>query len=224
MTAQEKVSVIVVAAGAGKRFGEAKQDVLLGGKSLLEWSLTRFQEHPEIMDIILVLRKEALPTRLQMRFGKITAAVPGGRERQDSVRAGFACLEGSDKDIVLVHDGVRPLVSADLISRIIAAARAQGAAVPVIPLEDTVKQVHENTIVQTVDRRDLVRAQTPQGFLYSLLKTALEKAEQTGFQGTDEASLVEQMGYTVTAVSGAASNIKITKPEDMKIAEALLED
>jgi 2-C-methyl-D-erythritol 4-phosphate cytidylyltransferase len=176
------------------------------------------------MDIILVLRSESLQTRLCDKFGKITATTPGGRERQDSVLAGFKCLDCRDKDIVLVHDGVRPLVSSDLISRVIAAAQEKGAAVPVIPLEDTVKQVHNESIVQTLDRSDLKRAQTPQGFHYIILKAALEKVRQDSYQGTDEASLVERLGYTVQAVSGEASNIKITTPGDLKIAEALLED
>ena len=218
-----KVSVIVVAAGEGKRFGEAKQEVELGGKSILEWSLSRFQEHPGIMDIILVLRNESLQTRLCDKFGKIIATTPGGRERQDSVLAGVKCLDCLDKDIVLVHDGVRPLVSPDLISRVIAAAQDKGAAVPVIPLEDTIKQVQDDKIVQTLDRSDLVRVQTPQGFHYIVLKKALEKAEQDSYQGTDEASLAERLGYTVTAISGEVNNIKITTPGDLKIAEALLE-
>ena len=127
-------------------------------------------------------------------------------------------------DLVLVHDGVRPLVGSDLISRVLKAARRFGAACPVIPLDDTIKRVEGDHILHTEDRTKLVRVQTPQGFALDLLKRALEKAREVGFAGTDESSLVERLGEDVKLVPGDGRNIKITTPEDIKIAEALLDD
>jgi 2-C-methyl-D-erythritol 4-phosphate cytidylyltransferase len=216
-------SVLIVAAGAGKRFGGPKQFAYLRGQPVLEWTLERFQAHEAIDEIVLVLPDEQDLKHYRLRYPKIVDTVRGGDRRQDSVWQGFRLNKGSETGIVLVHDGARPLVSPELIGRIIAAARVLGAAVPVLPVEETVKEVRDGSVVRTLDRSSLVRVQTPQGFLYPLLKRALEAARKDRFQGTDEASLAERAGIPVGAVDGEPRNIKITTPVDIKIAEALLD-
>jgi len=216
-------SAIIVAAGAGKRFGEPKQFAYLRAKPVLEWTLERFEAHPEVEEIVLVLPDEQDLKHYRMRYGKILDIVRGGEKRQDSVWQGFRLLTASAPEVVLVHDGARPLVGPDLISRVIAAARADGAAVPVLPIEDTVKEVRDGRVAGTVDRTLLFRAQTPQGFRYDVLKKALDAARRDRFYGTDEAALVERVGLPVTAVAGDPRNIKITTPVDIPIAEALLD-
>ncbi|HMA54909.1 MAG TPA: 2-C-methyl-D-erythritol 4-phosphate cytidylyltransferase [Acidobacteriota bacterium] len=216
-------SAIIVAAGAGKRFGEPKQFAYLRAKPVLEWTLERFQAHPEVEAIVLVLPDEQDLKHYRMRYAKILDIVRGGEKRQDSVWQGFRLLTASAPELVLVHDGARPLVSVDLISRVISAARADGAAVPVLRIEDTIKEVRDGRVAGTVDRTFLVRAQTPQGFTYDVLKKAMEAARRDRFIGTDEAALVERVGLPVTAVAGDPRNIKITTPVDIPIAEALLD-
>ncbi|MEN6310223.1 MAG: 2-C-methyl-D-erythritol 4-phosphate cytidylyltransferase [Acidobacteriota bacterium] len=216
-------SAIVVAAGAGKRFGQKKQFAYLRGKPVLEWTLERFQSHDEVGAIILVLPDEDDRKHYQMRYGKIADVVRGGERRQDSVWQGFRLLDAASTELVLVHDGARPLVDGRLISRVIAEARAGGAAVPVVPLDDTAKEIEDGRIVRTVDRSRIFRVQTPQGFLYPVLKKALDAARRERFYGTDEATLIEHAGLPVRVVEGDPRNIKITTPLDMKIAEALLD-
>lgn len=216
-------SAIIVAAGAGTRFGEMKQFAYLRAKPVLEWTLEKFQAHEGVDAIVLVLPDEQDLKHYRMRYAKIVEIVRGGEKRQDSVWQGFRTLAPSTPEVVLVHDGARPLVSAELISRVIAAARADGAAVPVLPIEDTIKEVREGRVAATVDRTLLVRAQTPQGFRFDVLTKALDAARRDRFTGTDEASLVERIGLTVAAVAGDPRNIKITTPVDIPIAEALLD-
>lgn len=219
-----RVAALVVAAGEGKRFGSPKQFVFLRGRTLVEWCLSAFDGHPGIADIVLVLPAAAARPDFVRAYPKIRAVVDGGRERQDSVRHGFARLEPGSADLVLVHDGVRPLPSADLIARVIETAAATGAAVPGLPLEETVKEVDGLRIVRTLDRRMLARVQTPQGFSYAVLKEALEAAVRDDFHGTDESMLVERLGRPVTLIPGEARNIKITTPLDLRAAEAFLEE
>ena len=216
-------SAIIVAAGAGTRFGEMKQFAYLRAKPVLEWTLERFETHAGIEAIVLVLPDEQDLKHYRMRYAKIVDIVRGGEKRQDSVWQGFRILSASAPEVVLVHDGARPLAGADLIDRVIAAARADGAAVPVLPIDDTVKEVRDGRVVATVDRTLLFRAQTPQGFRYDVLKKALDAARRDRFTGTDEAALVERLGLPVTAVAGDPRNIKITTPVDIPIAEALLD-
>lgn len=220
----KNVSAIIIAAGEGKRFGSAKQFALLKGKSVLDWTLETFESHVKVSEIILVVKEDWLKEKYMSRYKKLSAVVRGGERRQDSVIAGFDQVKSGKTDIVLVHDGVRPLVSKDLITRIIEAAEREGAVIPVLPLEDTVKRVEAGQVIKTVDRTTLFRVQTPQGFYYSTLERALKKAKEDNFYGTDEASLVERTGEKVYIVEGDTLNIKITSPEDMHIAEALLED
>jgi 2-C-methyl-D-erythritol 4-phosphate cytidylyltransferase len=217
------VSAIIVAAGAGARFGEPKQFVYLRAKPVLEWTLERFQAHPGIGAVVLVLPDENDLKHYRLRYPKIVDIVRGGERRQDSVWQGFRILAAAGPEIVLVHDGARPLVPAELITRVIEAARADGAAVPVLAVEDTVKEVRDGKVGATVDRTHLFRAQTPQGFRYDVLKKALDAARHDRIFGTDEAALVERIGLPVTAVAGDPRNIKITTPVDIPLAEALLD-
>lgn len=220
----KKTAAIIVAAGGGRRFGAVKQIALLAGQPVLEWTLQAFDQHREIDKIILVLREELEHRHYRRRFAKLSAVVPGGKERQDSVRAGFAELRSATSGIVLIHDGVRPLIREDLISQVIAEAECSGAAVPIVPIEDTIKRVENSKILGTMDRKKLFRVQTPQGFQYDILKAALTQGAVDNICGTDEAALVERLGKEVTTVSGDPENLKITGPGDLKIAEVLLED
>jgi 2-C-methyl-D-erythritol 4-phosphate cytidylyltransferase len=219
-----KTSVVIVAAGEGKRFGAHKHLALLSGKAILEWTLQAFQAHPKIAEIVLVLNNSAEGREYQTHLSKISKVVPGGSRRQDSVTAGMRALSSSATDIVLVHDGVRPLVSQDLIGRVIRQAQESGAVIPVIPVEDTLKHVQQDQVAETPDRSHFFRCQTPQGFRVDLLNRALKKAEDDGFYGTDEAMLVERLGLPVSAIPGEVRNMKITTPLDLKIAEVLFEN
>jgi 2-C-methyl-D-erythritol 4-phosphate cytidylyltransferase len=219
-----KVTAIIVAAGAGQRFGAPKQFAPLKEKPVLEWSLGCFNSHVQVADIVLVLMSEIEKEEYIRRFPKISAVVAGGEHRQDSVRAGFGQIDPKKTSVVLVHDGVRPLVDHSLVSRIIAATRESGAVVPVVEIEDTVKAVEGRTVLRTVDRTQLRRVQTPQGFSYPILKDAFDRASEDNFFGTDEAALVERIGKNVVVVEGDPKNIKITTPEDIQIAEVYLED
>ena len=217
-------TAVIVAAGEGRRFGGPKPFALLGGRPLLERCVASFEGHEAVGAIVLVLPDIRLGEDLARRFRKVAAVVMGGPRRQDSVRNGFGAVRGSGRDVVLVHDGARPLAGSALIGRVIEETMRSGAAVPVLPEEDTVKEVREEGILRTHDRSVLYRAQTPQGFFYDVLEEAFAAADRDGFVGTDEASLVERTGRRVSAVAGDPRNIKITTPLDLKIAEALLED
>jgi len=219
-----KVTVIIVAAGEGQRFGAPKQFVPLADKPVLEWCLESFETHVQVAKIILVLMSDVQKKEFMERYKKVTHVVTGGEHRQDSVFAGFNQVDPSETEYVLIHDGVRPLVSHELISRVIHAAKKSGAAIPVIPVEDTVKLVGGNKILDTLDRTKIRRVQTPQGFSYQVLRTALSRARDEEYFGTDEATLVERIGGEVSLVEGDSMNIKITTPDDLRIAEALIED
>ncbi|MDH5466501.1 MAG: 2-C-methyl-D-erythritol 4-phosphate cytidylyltransferase [Candidatus Aminicenantes bacterium] len=219
----KRVSAIIVAAGEGQRFGSPKQFAPLGGKLVLDWCLEAFDAHAEVDEIILVVKDKAKGNEYLQRYGKVAAVVRGGKKRQDSVLSGFQQLDPAQAEVVLVHDGVRPFIRGALISRVIQATRERGAVIPVIPVEDTIKIVEGEEVKQTLEREKLFRVQTPQGFLYSTLKKALDKASEEGFYGTDEASLVERVGESVGVVQGDVRNIKVTTPEDLKMAEVFFE-
>ncbi len=219
-----KVSAIVVAAGAGRRFGSAKQFALLRGKTVLEACLEAIAGHPEVDEIVLVLPAGESGAQYRERWSKIVAVVRGGEKRQDSVAHGFARLGSGPADLVLVHDGVRPLVSREVISRVISRAGETGAAVAAVPVEDTIKEAAGGFVVRTLERDNLQHIQTPQAFRYKVLDGALRRAREDGFYGTDEAALVERTGHPVAVVPGDRRNIKITTAADLKIAEAWLED
>jgi len=149
--------------------------------------------------------------------------VVGGEHRQQSVQHALNAITASADDIVLVHDAVRPLVTAEIIEEVIAAAKKYGAAIAGLPAVDTVKQVERTAdgaiIKTTIPRAGVVLAQTPQGFHYSVIKKVFDEAAADGFMGTDEASLAERSGHPVAVVMGSPRNIKITNPGDMELAE-----
>ncbi len=218
-------SVILLAAGRGERFGADRVKALapLAGRPLVLHSLLRFDAHPEVDEIVLVTPPgQEAPWRDFLLHGlrapKLTAVVSGGRERQDSVRAGLAAV-AERCELVLIHDAARPLVPAELISGVLAAAREAGAAVPLLPISDTVKRVSEGFVVRTLPREYLGLAQTPQAFQAALYRRALAEADQAHFEGTDDVSLVEELGLPVACVPGAPENLKVTTPDDLLYLE-----
>jgi len=217
-----KVSVILVAAGEGKRFGSAKVFAHLRGKPLLEHCLEVFDSHPDVFEIVCVVKNPREQKKWLSLFAKVSQLAQGGLRRRDSVLAGFEKIDPAMAPIVLVHDGARPLVSRDLIDRVIDCTGKTGAAVPVIPVSDTIKKVERGKVSHTLERQGLFRTQTPQGFSYNVLKLALARAENEDV--TDEAVLVEKMGFSVCAVEGDPKNIKVTVPSDLTVAEALIDD
>ncbi len=224
MVIKRKVIAIIVAAGKGKRFGQKKQFLPLKGKLLLEHSLEAFNTHPLLDGIILVLDDLKQWVNLKEKYSKIIEVVQGGDRRTDSVYSGFKRIKSQGDDIVLIHDGVRPIVTHDLITRVIESTKEKGAVIPVVQIEEAVKYCEKNEIIKTLEREKIFRAQTPQGFVYKILKDAFMKAQRENYSGPDEAFLVEKIGLKVYTVEGDPKNIKITKPKDLKIAELYLED
>lgn len=218
------VSVILAAAGYGRRFGRPKQFSLLKGKTILDWSLEKFSRHERISQIVLVLPKDFQDQNIKSKYPKIQAIAEGGETRQESVVSGFKRLALNPKDVVLIHDAARPLFSRELVDRIISATTENGACVPVIPVEETVKEMEGNRILRTVERTNLFLAQTPQGFLFHILQKTFIEAGDKNWMATDEAGLAELMQEKVIGVPGEKSNIKITNPVDLRLAEALIED
>jgi 2-C-methyl-D-erythritol 4-phosphate cytidylyltransferase len=221
MEENEGTVAVIVAGGSGRRFGGPKQMATLRGKPLLYWVLEAFQKHAEVDAIVLVLKPELIAEFRSDGYSKLKTVIPGGSTRQESVEAGLNGI--SRADLVLIHDGSRPFPGPLLISRVIAAARKSGAAFPGISLEDTLKEIQENGRIRTVDRDLFVRSQTPQGFRFHLLKTALKEARNQRFRGTDDVSLVERLGLNVEAVAGERKNIKITTSWDLRLAEVLFD-
>lgn len=222
-----EAAAIVTAAGIGRRMGQPhpKQFLELAGAPLLIHTLQAFQATAAIGAIIVVVPASHLDFArrlLENRFTKITAIVAGGRLRQDSVRIGLEQVT-SFFSLVAVHDGARPLVTPDLIQACVETAREKGAAMAGVPVKDTIKEVGpDGRIRRTVDREMLWQAQTPQVAATSLLRQAFAEAELRDFTGTDEASFLELIGEPMHVVEGSEENIKITRPEDLPIAEAIL--
>ncbi|KRE44372.1 2-C-methyl-D-erythritol 4-phosphate cytidylyltransferase [Paenibacillus sp. Soil522] len=218
--------VIIVAAGRGTRMGtkESKQYLQLADKPILVHTLELFQSMETVKEAVLVVGSDDIERCrtwvLQYGITKVTAVVAGGKERQHSVYCG---LQELTTDWVMVHDGVRPLVTADAVRACCAQAEQSGASVLAVPVKDTIKQVNEaGVIVSTPDRRSLWAIQTPQAFRRVLLLEAHERALAEQFVGTDDAMVVERMGVSVTVAEGEYTNIKITTPEDLPWAEFLL--
>jgi 2-C-methyl-D-erythritol 4-phosphate cytidylyltransferase/2-C-methyl-D-erythritol 2,4-cyclodiphosphate synthase len=208
---------LVPAAGQGRRMGGEipKQYLPLGGRPLLWHTLAALEQSPRVRALILVVRPEdqALARPLAADFAKVRCLVPGGEERADSVRAGLEATAAAD-ELVLVHDAVRPFVSPALVERVVEAAGRWGAAVPALPVRETIKVVDEGQVVETPLRSRLWAAQTPQGFRRSLLLEAFA-GQGAGGGATDEAVLVERLGHPVRVVEGEPGNLKITTPEDL---------
>ena len=224
-----KVTVLVPAAGSGTRMGKGarKQFLLLDGMPILAHTLKRFEEVPGISEIIPIVPEDEMEHCLDkcvdcQGLRKVKRVVPGGPHRQDSVYNGLKAVEPGT-DFVMVHDGVRPFVTAELIHCLMEAVKGCDGAILAVPAKDTLKEVTKDRMVKrTLDRGLCFMVQTPQVFSYKALRAAFEKAYAEGYYGTDEASLVERGGGRVKVVTGSYINIKITTPEDMILAEALL--
>ena len=221
-----QTAALVLAAGRGERLGSSipKAFVELLGKTLLQRSVETLVRVSTLDRIVPVVPPESGSFQPGSRLPaseKLVAAVTGGRERQDSVRLGLAALS-TETRWVAVHDAARCLVSEAEVEAVIGAAQETGAAILARPSTDTLKRVRDGVIEATLDRSQCWAAQTPQVFRVDLLREALEKAAAEGFVGTDDAQLVERLGVAVRVVPGSARNLKITTPEDLRVAEALL--
>jgi 2-C-methyl-D-erythritol 4-phosphate cytidylyltransferase len=225
VTERELNIAIIPAAGIGSRMqtDRAKQMIELGGVPVLVHTLRRFEECPAVDQVILALQpnltQEVLALASRYNLTKIARIVAGGAERQDSVYRGLQVV--SSAAIVVIHDAVRPFVTPDEIRAVIERAAKTGAALMAVPAVDTIKQVKSGRVHRTLDRKSLYHAQTPQAFRYSVIKEAYDRASREGFSATDDSQLVERMGHRVSIVEGSHINIKITRPFDLRLAEAI---
>jgi len=225
-----KTAAIITAAGAGVRMGgdRVKQFMDLGGRPLLAVTVERFDLSPDIEGIILVAPpgkveycREGIVKKYD--FAKVEKVVAGGDRRQDSVRLGLEATEGH-YPLVLIHDGVRPFVPTDLISRIVKATHQYRAVIPALTARETIKEANQaGLVVKTHDRRTLWVVQTPQAFRYEDLLEAHRRAREENWEEmTDDALLMERIGIPVNIIEGSEENIKITTPQDLELARFLI--
>lgn len=231
-----RVFVILPAAGIGTRMAAGshtaapKQFLSVGGVPVLVRSVKAFLDVPGIDAVCVALRgaeRDRVEAQIsEFKLGPRVHMVEGGSNRQESVRNALTALECDEDDVVLVHDAVRPLIDGPTIERTIEAVARHGAAIVGLPALDTIKQVERTAdgaiITATIPRERVVMAQTPQGATFGLLRRAFAEAEADGFEGTDEASLLERAGIEVAVVAGSARNFKITQPGDIELAEFYL--
>ena len=220
-------SVLIVAAGSGKRMGAdiPKQFLLLCGRPILSHTIQAFESSPDIDEIIIVTNADNVDyvkNEIAAPFKKVKNVVRGGSERQYSVYNGLREISKSC-EIVLIHDGVRPFVTVKDINNIIEHTKIYGCCVLAVPVKDTIKVCNKDGFIEsTPDRAFLWQAQTPQAFKYDIILKAHNLAENYGFLGTDDSMLTERLGYKTKVVEGSYENIKITTPEDMEIGEKIL--
>ncbi len=222
-----QVTAIVPAAGLGVRMGKTqprKQYMELAGRPLLEWTLNALSSHKSVGRIILVVPPDDLANVRTAymdapKHPKLDAVIEGGAKRADSVRQGL--MEASS-EWVLIHDGVRPFVSADLIQKTIDSAMKHGAAAAAIPIRDTVKRKNADYLAESVDRNSLMLVQTPQVFRRDDILNAFEKMKNEKMDWTDETSIMEKAGMRVAWVMGEPENIKVTTSEDFRLAERIM--
>ncbi|MEW6109075.1 MAG: 2-C-methyl-D-erythritol 4-phosphate cytidylyltransferase [Nitrospirota bacterium] len=225
---KEKITAIVPAAGFGKRFGEHtnKQFEILNDKPLIIWPLETMEAMPEIYEIIPVLKEEDMEYGVEIfekyRISKVKRIAPGGRERQDSVFNGLNLIDDK-KSIVLVHDGVRPLIESYVIREAIKQLKDCDGVVVGVPLKDTIKEAENGIVRKTLKRDMLWSVQTPQLFSYKTIYNAYENAMKDSSYSTDDSALVERYGGRIRVVMGSYANIKITTPEDIMIARLFLQ-
>jgi len=219
---------IIAAAGTGSRMASnrPKQFLQVAGTPIIFHTLKPFELCDSIHEVIVVLPAEDAADFLAQAgtrgLRKLARVVPGGATRADSVKRGLQAIRATTAEIVAVHDGVRPFVTVEEIENTVEAAKRDGAAILATPATDTIKLVEGEAIVQTLDRRNLRQALTPQCFRYELLRRAYDQVDVNDPLLTDESALVERLGQPVTVVAGSSRNIKITTPLDLLIAEALL--
>ena len=217
---------VIVAAGSASRMGGIDKVMApLGGEPMILRTVRAFEDCEAVKEIVIVTRKDLMGpiAELCSGFTKIRSVVQGGSSRQESVKLGLLAFS-KEVRLAAVHDGARPLVSGELIDKVIRAAHSYGAAAPAIPVKDTIKVFEGGFIAATPDRSTLRAVQTPQVIDRDLLLGALEKAEQEGAALTDDCSAVEHIGMRVRLVEGEERNLKVTTPLDLKIAELLLEE
>ena len=215
------VVVIIPAAGSGSRFGSGipKQFQPLAGKPIVQHVIERFLLDENVLRVVVPVAEMLLSG---IANSERVTFVAGGETRQQSVIRGLA--EAGDAELIAVHDAVRPLFSISIFHAVIAAAREIGAALPVIPVSDTIHVMTSDALIaDTLDRSALAAAQTPQCFTANVLRDVLARAEREGLSGTDEAGLAARFGYPVKAVPGDPRNLKITVPEDLALAESYLQ-
>ena len=215
------LAAVIPAGGAGARLGARmpKQFLRIGRTPILAMTVRHFTRHPSMAAIVVAAPAAhlALTRRILARTGRGAPAtvVVGGPTRQDSVWLALLALPGP-VDVVVVHDGVRPLITRRLVDDVVRAAVESGAAICALPIAETVKRVRGGFVEATLDRSELWAVQTPQAFRADLLREAHEKARRDGVGGTDDAMLVERLGHPVRVVAGLPGNVKITTPEDLR--------
>lgn len=219
---------IIAAAGLGTRMAvkRPKQFLELAGTPIIFHTLRVFEQCDVIHEIIVVIAPQEsagfISAAGKYGLSKLSRVVPGGNTRAESVLRGLQAVREATAEVVAVHDGVRPLVTTEEVTRTVEAATRVGAAILVSKPVDTIKQVHDGVVLKTLARDDLRNALTPQCFDYKLLRRAYEQADVTDPQLTDESALVERLGVEIAVVEGSSRNIKITREEDLAVAEALL--
>ena len=217
-----QVSVIIPAAGVGSRFGEEKQFKLLGGRPLLFYSLQPFLESSIIQEIIVVVPGNQITSihrdLMSMSVGKPIKVIAGGERRQDSVENGVS-VSSSSANLICIHDAARPFVTENMIANSISACENYDGAVVALPSRDTVKLSNNGLVKETLDRKFIWLAQTPQTFNKDKLVVAFDNADQNDIIATDEAALMEAMGFSIALVEGHPTNFKITTQDDWERAE-----
>ncbi len=223
-------SLVIVSAGKGSRMKSDlnKQFLKIGNKEVIAHTIDKFYNNKNIDEIIIVIRedeKEFFQENIINKYGYKNIKIAfGGQERQDSVYNGLKEVDEKSK-IVLIHDGARPFVTNEIIKKSIECAKEYNCAIVGVPVKDTIKIVNEkNDVCDTPNRSTLWSIQTPQVFNYSLIMKAHKKAKDDEYYGTDDSMLMEYLGYDVKVVEGSYNNIKITTPEDLKIAEEILRE
>ena len=217
---------VIVAAGTASRMGGIDKVMApLAGEPMIARTVRAFQESEVISEIVIVTREDLIPpiSELTRDMDKVKAVVTGGKSRQESVELGMNALSKEVK-LAAIQDGARPLITWQVIDRVVRAANTFGGAVPGVPVKDTVKVENGGLVKETPDRKTLRAIQTPQVFDFDLLRGALKKAKEDGAEVTDDCSAVERLGMKVKIVEGDERNIKVTTPMDLKIAELLLEE
>ncbi|MFH1347120.1 MAG: 2-C-methyl-D-erythritol 4-phosphate cytidylyltransferase [Candidatus Margulisiibacteriota bacterium] len=219
-----KTVAIITAAGYGKRMGQPKQFLELGGKPVLEQTISVFDRTKVIDEIVLVVNPEDVERAKKFKYAKLKKVVGGGKERQDSVYNGLKALP-EDVEIVAIHDGARPFVTSEIIEKAIEETKRSGAVVVGVPVKDTIKSVAGDKlqVTDTLNRNELWAAQTPQVFKKDIILKAFHDA-QGKHEVTDDAMLVEKLGIPVKMVMGLYQNIKITTPDDLIIAEGIIKE
>lgn len=218
---------IIVAAGSGSRMKSIKNKLLLplGGKTVIERTVKTFEDIPQIGEIIVVCREEELETMSSILPGEKITFVIGGKTRQESVKNAVETIDPDECETVIIHDGARPLVTKEEILETLEEAKRTGAAATGVFVKDTIKVINDDYVItDTPDRTKLVAIHTPQIFNLKLYLKAMEKAAMQKKDFTDDCKLLENIGVPVSVVIGEYGNIKITTPEDIPMAQAILEE